>query len=318
MLQDPSDGKLILIDWKRSDRLNEKYCSKDYMKPPFQDLYDCAGEHYRTQLNMYRWILEKYCSVCVKACYVVWVYPAYAPDGFVDEVQDLQEMVAVLMTQQRDRLHTSAAAAEPEPTQAFLVRHASALETSQVQLADIHETVKRRRLTEAAQKTAKAFSDLFDATRAAGEDLISRMPAAQPGSGPPTIVQHATSLQNFVRAEQPTWEEAMVRLAAAALSVYRSRLSNMFIGDHVSLLWIMEGEIHLRAHAGICYMYQQNTVPSKHRLALHRKAHLQESKTFCLPWRESFACYQLTQNDPTEALRLPWLLSVCCIILMQS
>ena len=201
---------------------------------------------------------EIYYSVRVKACYVVCVHPAYAPDGFVDEVQDLEEMVAVLMTQQRDRLHTSAAGAEPEPTQAFLVRHASAVETSQVQLADIHETVKRRRLTEAAQKTAKAFSDLFDATRAAGEDLISRMPAAQPGSGPPTIVQHATSVQNFVRAEQPTWEEAMVRLAAAALSVYRSRLSDMFIHDHVSLLWIMEGEIHLRAHAGICYMYHEH------------------------------------------------------------
>ena len=106
---------------------------------------------------MYRWILEKYYSVRVKACYVVCVHPAYAPDGFVDEVQDLQEMVAVLMTQQRDRLHVSVTGAEPEPTQAFLVRHASALETSQVQLADIHETVKKRRLTEARKKLQRHF-----------------------------------------------------------------------------------------------------------------------------------------------------------------
>ena len=35
------------------------------------------------------------------------------------------------------------------------------------------------------------------------------------------------------------------------------RLIDMFVREHVHLLWIIEGEDHLRVHNGICYFYNE-------------------------------------------------------------
>jgi len=59
----------------------------------------------------------------------------------------------------------------------------------------------------------------------------------------------------YVRIRQPTWSEDMVRLTAAALNVYRTRLTDIFVRDFVGLVWIIEGERYIRAHRGVCYLY---------------------------------------------------------------
>ena len=46
------------------------------------------------------------------------------------------------------------------------------------------------------------------------------------------------------------------KLAVAALSVYELRLLDMDLRLHVHLTHIIEGGSHMRAHAGVCYMYQ--------------------------------------------------------------
>ena len=57
-----------------------------FMKPPLQGVSDCQGEHYRLQLNIYMWILQKYYGVRVAGMKVVCVHPRYLPQGFVDDV----------------------------------------------------------------------------------------------------------------------------------------------------------------------------------------------------------------------------------------
>jgi hypothetical protein len=48
-----------------------------------------------------------------------------------------------------------------------------------------------------------------------------------------------------------------VRLAVGALTVYRMRLIDMFVREHVHLLWVIEGQDHLRVHNGVCYFYNE-------------------------------------------------------------
>ena len=70
---------------------------REVHEAPLQRTADCQGEHYRLQLNIYKWILEKYYGVKVTGMKVVCVHPRYLPDGSVDEVPDMQDAINVLM-----------------------------------------------------------------------------------------------------------------------------------------------------------------------------------------------------------------------------
>ena len=62
VVKDKDNNTFHIVDWKRSEKLEEKYTSdgKKKMTPPAHDMEDCQGQHYRLQLNIYKWILERY------------------------------------------------------------------------------------------------------------------------------------------------------------------------------------------------------------------------------------------------------------------
>ena len=76
----------------------------------------------------------------------------------------------------------------------------------------------------------------------------------------------------------PTWPKHLIRLAVGALTVYRMRLIDMFVREHVHLLWIIEGEDHLRVHNGICYFYNEQGALLPTRASLLNQ-HLAGSRT---------------------------------------
>ena len=54
------DGTLVIVDWKRSEKLPDKMSSKyRRMNPPLQHLEDCDGAKYALQLSLYRHVLER-------------------------------------------------------------------------------------------------------------------------------------------------------------------------------------------------------------------------------------------------------------------
>ena len=57
---------------------------------------------------------------------------------------------------------------------------------------------------------------------------------------------------------RPTWPEELVRVAMGALAIYRMRIVDLFIREHVLLLYIIEGGRHMRVHRGICYFYHDD------------------------------------------------------------
>ena len=53
-------GDIFLVDWKRSEKLQQKMYGYRPMKAPLTHLEDCSGCAYSLQLSCYQYILEKY------------------------------------------------------------------------------------------------------------------------------------------------------------------------------------------------------------------------------------------------------------------
>jgi hypothetical protein len=69
-----SDGKFVIYDWKRSKdiKTENKFGSG---LPPLEHLPDCNYWHYTLQLNVYKWMLEKYYGLDVADLYLVILHP---------------------------------------------------------------------------------------------------------------------------------------------------------------------------------------------------------------------------------------------------
>ncbi|CAE7311176.1 unnamed protein product, partial [Symbiodinium necroappetens] len=85
------DGSMMLVDWKRTSGLPGKYHSYQAMRSPISHIADCAGMHYRLQLNVYRHLLEKYYNLRVSRMMVVCCHPEHYPKAFVDDVPRLEK-----------------------------------------------------------------------------------------------------------------------------------------------------------------------------------------------------------------------------------
>ena len=76
-----SAGCLVLTDWKRSKNLKKKYLlSFKSMKGELSHIPDAIGWKYRLQLNVYKYIIEKYYGFTVSRMFVVDIHPDAAEE----------------------------------------------------------------------------------------------------------------------------------------------------------------------------------------------------------------------------------------------
>ena len=75
------------------------------MLPPLDHVPDCAGWHYRLQLNIYRYIVEKYYGFEVAMMLVVCTHPDQQLRPFIDHVPRLDKEIEVVMSLRRDKAH---------------------------------------------------------------------------------------------------------------------------------------------------------------------------------------------------------------------
>eukprot|EP00438_Fugacium_kawagutii_P019393 Skav219439 [mRNA] locus=scaffold1461:124632:129212:- [translate_table: standard] len=96
------DGALVLVDWKRTQNLPNKFESfGKNMLPPLGNVPDAVMWHYRLQLNIYRYILETYYEKRVSHMLVVGCHPDNGGYPFVDQVPWMKPEVDNLMRQAR-------------------------------------------------------------------------------------------------------------------------------------------------------------------------------------------------------------------------
>ena len=302
-----SDNSLILFDWKRTKQLHSKYTNPwQSMRAPLSHIPDCAGWHYRVQLNLYKHILQEHYDVRVSQMFVVCFHPDNT-NPFIDQVPDMSaEVVAMLQarrsatnwqdasggsSQVGDALSNSSFERQidediamqeealrqldqempdvsgGEPGDALLVQRESQVgDEAEEQSLAIQAAVppaaldnaKKRRLLPGASSTSADFDHLFTVATEACDASLANRPELPHDLNSGSIQLQAKRHLDFVRRRHPTWEEDLVRLAASAINVYRTRLSDIFVRDFVGLVWIMEGERYIRAHQGVCYLYHMD------------------------------------------------------------
>jgi hypothetical protein len=69
-----SDGKFVIYDWKRSKEIKTENKFGSGLAP-LEHLPDTNYWHYTLQLNVYKWILEKYYGLEVADLYLVILHP---------------------------------------------------------------------------------------------------------------------------------------------------------------------------------------------------------------------------------------------------
>ena len=95
------DGALVIVDWKRSPKLQEHMRGhfRKFMAWPLDHLNDCDGAAYALQLSAYAWILEKYYGVKIDGLALCSLHPD-AP--FHTWVPYLRLEIDYLMRQRRE------------------------------------------------------------------------------------------------------------------------------------------------------------------------------------------------------------------------
>ena len=91
-----SDGKFVIYDWKRSKEIKSENPFSNGLAP-LDHLPDTNYWHYTLQLNVYKWMLEKYYGLEVADLYLVILHPdnpSYRRmrlNTLTEEVEDMME-----------------------------------------------------------------------------------------------------------------------------------------------------------------------------------------------------------------------------------
>ena len=99
------NGHLVLVDWKRTKELEYKMKSvyNTKMKEPMEYLDDCSGTHYKLQLNIYKYMIEKNYNYVVDEMQVACFHPDRNGCPFVVDVPIMKNEVAYMMAYQRKK-----------------------------------------------------------------------------------------------------------------------------------------------------------------------------------------------------------------------
>jgi len=98
---------------------------------------------------------------------------------------------------------------------------------------------------------AQKWKDVFEACQELERDGILVPPAASL-----SIVGSTAELFQAVQDAFPAEGDMMKRIVVGALVLYRMRLSDISIREHVHLLWIICGDTQLRCHDGVVFYYE--------------------------------------------------------------
>ena len=113
---------------------------------------------------------------------------------------------------------------------------------------------RTRRTMEGAEDTVEKFFESFQKLRTQA-DLHLQDALPRPASSEPTIPEYVDRIRASVQTRFPDMDEKLLRVVTGALAVYRLRLTDLHVRELVMLLWVVEGNTHLRCHDGNIYFY---------------------------------------------------------------
>lgn len=120
LYKDLSTGNFVVVDWKRSYEIrfsgfcrckdgHEDNCGGVGTHPLTKDMPACNASQYFFQVNLYRWIYEKYYDIKVDDCYLVILHPRQS-NYLIYKAPNLQDKIGQAVAER-----TAAVADKPLP-----------------------------------------------------------------------------------------------------------------------------------------------------------------------------------------------------------
>ena len=233
------NGSLVLFDWKRARKLHEKDNSfGKFMKSPVSHVPDAALFQYRLQLNLYKWILERYYSMHVAAMYVVSLHPD--DRTYVDNVPDMQADANAIMTYQRCRLQDKLArtmkdcvggAAENSQADADDMTFSQQVEA---EMQDMELPLPKRCKVQSQGSADDILKILHVDETSLLRDAFSDLPESEEGS----ILREIEDVRATVaqHSQSSVWPQSLQHVVQGAICVHRLRLLDISRREEVFFL----------------------------------------------------------------------------------
>lgn len=90
------DDTYSIYDWKRTKEIKKDGFAGKTGKYPMHNYQDCNFTHYSLQLNIYKYILEKYYGLKIRDMFLICMHPNYITYE-KHQTLDLQEEVSVIL-----------------------------------------------------------------------------------------------------------------------------------------------------------------------------------------------------------------------------
>ena len=146
------------------------------------------------------------------------------------------------------------------------------------------DRARKRRLLPGADSTMSRFEQFFEnLTLVANEHLAIVVPRVPDGE--PSIPDKVSRIRQHILQKFPSMNESLLRISTGAISVYRLRLTDLHVRELVMLLWIVEGDIHMRCHEGNLFFFFSMVLSLCIEVS-RRKTHLPESNGFSCNWKD--------------------------------
>ena len=99
------NGHLMLADWKRTKELERGSVNTygRFLHPPLDHIPDCKVNKYKLQLNLYKYIIEKYYGHVVDEMHIACFHPDCEGTPYIVDVPVMEKEAAFLMAHQRHK-----------------------------------------------------------------------------------------------------------------------------------------------------------------------------------------------------------------------
>ena len=166
------------------------------------------------------------------------------------------------------------------------------------------ERARKRRLLPGADTTMHDFQKFFGDLFEVAEHRLADVPQLA-CEDEPSIPDRISRVRAIIARKFPRLDEALMRLVTGAVIVNRLRLTDLHLRELVMLLWIIEGERHMRCHDGNLYFFNlgafalRKGVPPQATLARCKRFFMQLEGLF----RLMGAARLSTDDDVLESVR---------------
>ncbi|MCP4240833.1 MAG: hypothetical protein GY772_09770 [bacterium] len=114
-------------------------------------------------------------------------------------------------------------------------------DTVEIHDRDSIAKARQRRTLPGASTSMSDFATKFTHFATVAQESLADVKPTEP-TRDSSILERSRRIRERVRAAHGDWEDHLVTLATGALAVYRMRLIDMFMREHVLLVYIVEGE----------------------------------------------------------------------------